>query len=288
MQNRLYLILFCAGLAFACHGDVYVLDAQSREDASHDYFVQLLQFSLDKSTPEYPADKVKIITADTTTQGRNLRLLKEDYIDVLWTGTSQKREQELLPVRIPLFQGMLGYRIAIIHKDNLDSFKSLNEVQLKQKLMCQGAHWPDSDILEFNQYQVVRVARYELMFKMLNQKRCDLFPRAIYEGYAELTRAKSQYPDLVMLDDFLLHYDFPMYFFVNKQNTRLAQQIEFGLRKALKDGSWLEWMKKHPMTAPLFPLTKWQDKRFYRLLNPTLPGETPVDDDLLWLKLNKK
>jgi len=91
-----------------------------------------------------------------------------------------------------------------------------------------------------------------------------------------------------MLDDFLLHYDFPMYFFVNKKNTRLANQIEFGLRKALKDGSWLEWMKQQPMMAPLFPLTKWQDKRYYRLANPTLPSKTPINDDLLWLKLYKK
>jgi len=47
MLNHLFLMLFSAGLAFTCHADIYVLDAQSREDATHDYFVQLLQFSLD-------------------------------------------------------------------------------------------------------------------------------------------------------------------------------------------------------------------------------------------------
>ena len=73
-----------------------------------------------KSTPEYGESSLNIITEKKMTHEKALRLIKIKLIDLSWAGTNNKLEQELLPIRIPLLQGLLGNRVSIIHKKNLN------------------------------------------------------------------------------------------------------------------------------------------------------------------------
>jgi len=284
---RLSLIFVLAFNFSTFANNVKILGAQSAEDISHIYIIKLLQLALDKSDDLYDQKSLHILANAEITQGRSIRLLNDNFVDVHWAGSNIEREKYLLPIRFPLFKGLLGYRVSIIHKDNLKLFQQLTPRKLKKLIACQGAHWPDSDILEFNQYKVMRVPRFDLMFKMVNQKRCDYFPRAIFEGYAELKAAQEQYPDLIMFDEVILHYNFPMYFFINKQNPKLAEQIHYGLQRALSDGSIEEMFRNDITMEYLFPLNKWQSKQFYNLKNPYLPELTPINDPLLWSSLKK-
>jgi hypothetical protein len=129
----------------------------------------------------------------------------------------------------------------------------------------------------------MRITGFEQMWKLLDKKRCDLFPRSIYEGEAELAAAKTDYPNRVLFDNVILYSPFPMYFFFNKQNYKLAEQIEFGLRTALNDGSWQAYMEQHPFTSLIFPLKRWQNELVIEL---TLPTNTLTHDKSLWLKLH--
>jgi len=285
IRLTLILVLVINFSTFA--SNVKILGAQSTEDISHIYIIKLLQLALDKSKHLHGQQSLHILANAEITQGRSIRLLNDNFVDVHWAGSNIEREKYLLPIRFPLFKGLLGYRVSIIYKDNLTLFQKLTPKKLKKLIACQGAHWPDSDILEFNQYKVMRVPRFDLMFKMVNQKRCDYFPRAIFEGYAELKAAQEQYPNLIMFDEVILHYNFPMYFFVNKQNPKLAEQIHYGLQQALNDGSIKEMFRKDITMEYLFPLNKWQSKQFYNLKNPYLPELTPINDPLLWSTLEK-
>ena len=114
------------------------------------------------------------------THERTLNLIRAQMIDLSWAGTSEELEKVLLPIRIPLLKGLLGSRVSIIHKRNLAIFENITEEKLQSLVACQGTDWGDSDILEANDYKVLRVARFDLMFKMLNRARCDYFPRAIF------------------------------------------------------------------------------------------------------------
>ena len=96
--------------------------------------------------------------------------------------TSSKREQNFAPVRIPLYKGILGYRVFLTHKDNLSRFENIDESALKQLVACQGESWPDSSTLEHNGYTVATASRFIQLIKLTHKKRCDYFPRAIYEG----------------------------------------------------------------------------------------------------------
>jgi hypothetical protein len=264
---------------------VSVLAPQSLEDVSHGYFIELLSLILAKSTPKYPVKTVEVLSEGEITHGRTLRLLSSDLIDVFWSGTNIQREKDLLPIRIPIFKGLLGYRVLLIHKSNHKKFIGITKGELQSLVACQGEHWPDSDIFEANHFRVARIARFDLMFKILNQRRCDYFPRSIFEGYAELLSAQRLYPDLMMFDDVILQYDFPMYYFVNRENSELAEQIEYGFNQANSDGSLQELMSRHVVTRGLFPLSQWQNKQYIHLFNNDLPPLTPINDNKLWLRL---
>ncbi len=267
--------------------EIRVVGQQSEEDLGHEYFTQLIKLAVSASTPKYQHKSISIYKLTHTTQGRTVNLLERDVLDVIWTGTNQVRESKFIPIRIPLFMGMLGYRVSLIHQDNYAKFAALLDTpeKLKSLTACQGEHWPDSDILEDNGFNVSRIVNLSSMFKMLAYKRCDYFPRAIFEGYSELDIVKKQFPDLVMFDDLVLHYPFAIYFFVNKNKPELAQQLEYGLRELIKDGRFFELMKKHPFSSKIFPLEKWQDKKFLHLRNLELSENTMLENPELWLKL---
>lgn len=264
---------------------VSILASPYVEDATHHYFVELLRFVIEKSQPEYSPLGINIIKENNVTHEITLHFIRDNLIDLSWAGTSNKLEEELLPIKIPLLKGLLGNRLSIIHKKNLTKFQNITKEQLQNLVACQGNDWGDTDILEANKFSVIRVERFDLMFKMLNRDRCDYFPRAIFEGYNELKVAQKLYPDLMIFDDLILHYKFPLYFFVNKENTQLAEQLTFGLEKAIEDGSFLEFMKNNELTSSLFPLSKWKDKKVFNLPNPFLPKSTPFDNKSLWIEL---
>ena len=285
-----YLFPFCCWLFFAilnvCYAKhVVILGPQSNEDTSHQYFKSLATLAIEKSKEDFPYQRVVTLGGQQTTQGRSIILLKRDFVNLYWSGTNIEREQTLIPIRIPLFKGLLGYRMFIVREDNIDQFSDISPEELKEKVACQGEHWPDSDILEANGYAVLRVTRFDLMFKMLILKRCDYFPRAIFEGYGEFEQAKLTYPNLAVFDDTLLHYPFPIYFFTNEQHPVLAKQIHYGLMKAHEDGSLEALMRNHTSTLNIFPLDKWRNKNYIHLSNDFLPDISDVEHSTLWLKL---
>jgi len=278
--STLFLLLVFAPLQAKT---ITILASPYEENATHQYFVDLLAFALKKSESDYEPIEIEILEEKNITHERTLNLIRAQMIDLSWAGTSEELEKVLLPIRIPLLKGLLGSRVSIIHKRNLAIFENITEEKLQSLVACQGTDWGDSDILEANDYKVLRVARFDLMFKMLNHDRCDYFPRAIFEGYSELAVAQKTNPDLMMFDDVILQYKFPLYFFVHNDNKELAEQIEFGLKKSISDGTFTKFMANNKMSEALFPLKKWKKKKVFVLKNTFLPKLTPLTDSSLWV-----
>lgn len=277
------LIVLLCHPALAESRQIRILGPQSEEDVSQDYFYDLLAAALNKSnTQAYELDK---IDGDSLTQGRSLKLLASDQIDVFWMGTSKERELNYQAIKIPLLKGLLGYRVSIIKRSDLPEFRQMSLDQLQKKLACQGEHWPDTKILKFNRFSVVPVARYEFMFDMVSKGRCDYFPRAIFEGYGELQAAQKRLTNLAMFDDIIFHYPFPIYFFVKQQDKELKRAIKLGLETMIDSGEFVQFMQKHKVTQHLFPLSQWKGKTFLQLKNPYLDSQVDTDNSRYWIKL---
>jgi hypothetical protein len=279
-------LFFVSFFIKVCANDIRILASRGTIDPVYDYYVELTALVLSKNEHLYPKSKLVFIGGEDITQGRSLILLEEGYVDILWSGTNGERELRYLPVRIPLFRGLLGYRVLLINKEDKEKFLQIKTPsELKKLSACQGTHWPDSDILEANGYLVTRVVHFNAMFKMLAKKRCDYFPRAIFEGYAEQKAVMQYLPSVTLIDELILHYNFPVYYFVEKNNTALAERLEKGLMTALADGSFMDLMRTHKVSKHLFPLAQWKDKRYFELSNDVLGSKLSLKNKIFWIDL---
>lgn len=268
--------------------EIKIMGYRSDFDPANKYFIDLSTLVLSKTQHLYPNYSINTINLKRITQGRLFRFIDDGSIDVVWSGTSNMREESYIPIRIPLTKGLLGYRVLLINKDNRETFNQINsEKELKKLVACQGAHWPDSGILEDNGYMVSRIVHYDAMFKMIEKKRCDYFPRALFEGRSELSKLKDKYPNIELVENVLLQYHLPVYFFVNKNKSSLAKRLSEGLHIAINDGSFDEFIKNHELTSFVFPSSKWKNNKFFKLKNYNLPFKTPIENKALWLVLDK-
>ncbi|MFA9218575.1 MAG: substrate-binding periplasmic protein [Sphingomonadaceae bacterium] len=198
------------------------------------YYAAVLDLALKKSgTPYRLQASGQMMVAPRLMQ----QLQDRDGINVCWWPTSPELEQRLLPVRIPIDKGILGWRLFLIRKDDRARFAAIHTLPQLQALVAgQQRDWSDTAILRANGIKVVGAGLYPPMFQMLASGRFHYFPR----GVGEIWNEERQHGGLGLEVEghLALHYPVHTYFFVNKHDTALAQRLEHGLRTALKDGSF--------------------------------------------------
>lgn len=249
-----------------------------------DYFHDLFRHLLDLTEPAFGPVTV-IPVRDKLSQSRLLAELKAGRMDVSWTGTNVEREREALPVRIPIDMGLIGQRVPVIRADRAAEFAKVRNVDdLKRFTACQGAQWPDADVLAAAGLPQVMHVHFDQLYAMLRAGRCDYFAR----GLAEVADEFALYggPELVVFDRLVIAYPMPVYFFVSPARPELARRLETGLRRMLADGSLRRMLSTHPSTRGAFPLERFHNATVIHLRNPTLPPETPLTEPGLWLTVD--
>jgi len=251
------------------------------KNAPQSYYLDVLKLALEKSSYKYGAFELKEQKLEMH-QGRTLNMLeREELVDVVWSMTSIEREQRFNTVYIPILKGLMGYRIGIIRADDQYQFSDIDSLsQLKRVSIGQGIDWPDTEILSSNGFKVTQGAARNLLH-MLKMKRFDFFPRGLHEPWSEIKSNEN----LIVEQKILLKYPAPIYFFVNKNNQKLSQRLEFGLRKAIEDGSFDTLFYSHEMTSDVIQKAKLSKRRLFELNNPLLSDKTKqiLGDETLWL-----
>lgn len=246
-------------------------------DSRLDYPVRLLELALKKSGTHYDIRSYP----RPMPQGAALtRLATGAGVNVVWSMTSKDREEQLLPIRVPIDKGLFGYRIAFVreqHRGIISGVKGLDD--LRAFAAGQGHDWPDTDILQGNGLRVATSTAYEGLFAMLQAGRFDYFPRSILEIWDETALASKQ--QLVVEDKVLLHYPAAIYFFVNKKDAALASAIEAGLHKAMADGSFDTLF--YERFGDVIKRANLRGRVAIALTNPLLPAATPLGRKALWL-----
>jgi len=142
--------------------------------------------------------------------------------------TSVAHEQEALPIRIPLLKGLLGYRVMVVRRADEQKIAAIENLsELKALTAVQGFGWVDVQILEANHFKVEASAWYQSIYKSLAAGYYDYYPRSILEAWSELDQRPN--PALVIDKKHLLYYPTAIYFFVNKNNGKLAERLSYGL-----------------------------------------------------------
>ena len=279
-----FIINFSMTLTACAIEQIRFRSSKIKNSPSHDYLVGLLKIALIKTQSEYGVADV-VFSIDMQQARAEIQLQRGELVDIVSFGSSIERENKLLAIKIPVYQGVLGFRMSIIRKDFEPKFSQIKTLEdLKKYSACQGMHWPDSDILEAAGLKVIRNATYESLFRQVVAKRCDYFPRSVQEGPIEILSKQQNYPELMLYRHLILYYPYPAYFFVNKNNTSLHQRLSKDFDLAIKDGSFERHIRTHVNTKDLFPVSQWINYPTIELNNPLLSPSTDINNPLYWLK----
>lgn len=260
---------------------IRVPKARSEHDVSYQYYLALLRRVLELGAQGRPMPT--IVQTLEMEQGRVVRELSvHRSIDLMWAGVDAEKNQQLRAIPYPLERGLMGFRKFTIHRDLASTLDGVTTLKPLQKLItCQGLAWPDNQILRQAHFRVMTSPVYENLFKQVNARRCDLFPRGLHEGDAELSERQALYPNLQRYQDMMLHYPMAIYFYTRQGDEELALWLETGLREFNARGEHLRFMQSQPLTAHVFPLKKHRSSRWFELENPDL-ASAAVQDRRYW------
>ena len=250
--------------------------AESSSDVRSSYPMALLQ----KCEQQYSDIFTLKPSRVNTQQGRSLRQLEADKdMDVVWALTDQQREEALLPIRIPIDRGLIGWRLLLINSNKQLIFDNVSTAEQLSKLVAgQGHDWPDVDVLKANHFTVASSSTYEGLFHMLAREHIDYFPRAISEVWPEL--ASNAHLGLTVQSKLLIYYPSALYYFVNKKNVWLADTLEKCLSQATEDGSFKALFDEYYLDFILRADLK--NRTIIGLDNPLLPASAPTKDSGYW------
>lgn len=270
-------------------GICFVTNAQAEErlnyfqvDGRYDYRTELLQLALSYSdqSPELIANSKIPVT-------RAMNLMKKGEITgIVSMATSEKREEDLLAIKIPILAGILGMRVFFIHNEDQAQFSAIEDISDLQNLTAGfGEHWADLKILTENGFKVEPVAKYQSLFNMLNAKRFDYFPRGINEIFGEYETQKKSLKNLIIEQGLAIYYSYPVYFFVSNQDEKLASKIRIGLEKSLADGRFKTLFLDHH--HDLLEQLRFEKRRVFHLKNSALPDGAQIKNMHWWFDESK-
>jgi hypothetical protein len=226
--------------------------------------------------------KINLINYDIPKQ-RAIRIMENNqFIDVAVTSVTRHQNRKLLFINFPIHRGLYGWRIALVKKNNQESFAHVNtKAQLKNFRAGQHQNWSDAKIFRYNDMNLILGSNYQGLFSMLNRSRFDYFPRSIFEINNELEKHSNL--DLVIEPYIILHYPTYYAFFVKPQNQELAKDIRFGLEQAKLDGSFDSIFIRH--YGEVIDQLRSEKRKVIHLANPYIPKDILLKNKKFFIDL---
>ncbi len=275
----LFFVLFSSFPVYA-RQDVLVCPLPGRLDQTHDYVLKLLKHSIKITNDKYGPLEIANASYESNSISRRIRQVISGKTDVVWSVTSTKLEKMLIPVRIPLYKGVYGFRLFLIRKDDQARFNNVRTLKDLKPFIFGQAHDSDEiDVLDKAGLIVEKSSTYEGTFKMLAYKRFDCLPKSINEIFAELNQFGKQLINLKIEDNLVLYYHKPVYFFF--KDKKLADRVEAGLELMLKDGSFDDYFNNK--FKDLLVRANISKRKIFRIdISSINPESLPLARKKLW------
>ncbi|MDF3013895.1 MAG: diguanylate cyclase [Cellvibrio sp.] len=272
----LCLFALISSQAFCANKTIRVNDFS---DPNAAYSIKMLKLAIAHSdNPDY---QVEVIKEDLTQARVNEEVRSGGLLDLCWASSDAQIESQLRPIRIPLFKGLLGYRIFIINKNNQARFDKVHAMDdLKKLTIGQGRTWADGRILEANGFKVIKTNKYPSLFYMVEGGRFDGFPRGVHEPFSELEARPTM--ELAVEKNLMVYYQMPFYLFVSPDNQALAKDLETGFERAIANGEFDKVFYGDKAIQDVMQKANMKSRKVFKLDNPLLSKETPIDRKELW------
>ncbi len=263
---------------------VYHRDPGS-DDSRNAYAWRLLGAALDRTRARYGEYVLAPSVVDDERPNAASLLRSEGRISVSVFTPRVEYQGKLVPVRIPIDRGVLGYRVLLIHAGDQAKFEAvLGLDDLKPVSFGALASWVDVAVMRHAGLTVVTGDSFDGLFKMLTARRFDVLSRGAGEVEHELETRGKTLPGIVLEKTLVLHYPLPVYFWFrdDREGRRMAERVRTGLRAMLADGSFdtLFHQEFDPLLAPL----DLAHRRIIELDNPLLPAGEPLEQRDLWYR----
>jgi len=257
--------------------------ADSGNPLDNAYFWRVLRAALDRTLPGY--GKFLLEAGPSMPDRRQIRALarSEPPLTVGLFTASATLSRDLVPVRIPVDRGLLGYRVLLVREAELDRFatvSSLSDLRLFRFGLLPV--WDDAPVMITAGLTVVPGESHDGLFRMLAADRFDAFSRGVTEIQADFDHARVSVPGLAIEPRLLLHYPLPIYFWFSPDETgrRRAARVEAGLRVMAADGALQKLFDEEYGT--LETRLDLAHRRVIELPNLLLDGQDPPDASGLW------
>ena len=280
MQLIKILLFVGLGISINTYSDT-TINLLSRDDQNAQYAIGAIKLGLEKA--QFPFQLA--INHVKFSEERFRQDAQDGIVDIIWSAANQTLEEKLIPIRVSLYKGLLGYRIFMVHKNNKNIFANVHTLQDLQKFSFgQGRVWPDTLILRANGLKV-ETSTYEGLFLMLDGSRFDAFPRAIFEPWSEIEARPNL--NLAVDENIVLAYKMPFYLYVSPKNPDLAIALEKGLAMAVADGSFDRYFYSDPSIKKALQISDIKKRRLIELKNPNLSAKPPINDSELSLDISQ-
>lgn len=243
---------------------------------SLNYKGEVLALILEKSKSKYGPFVMLPGTQQAWSQRRAYNELEHGDLDLMASQTSIEREKSSLPVRYCLYKGLLGIRIGMGAPGIVEEMNRVTtRQQLNQVKLGQVSDWPDYAIQTAAGLQVTSLTSVESSIPRLRLGTFELLPL----GVVEVEPIAKRY-NLKTVSTWAIAYPTAYYFFVSRKRPELAQRLEYGFEQAIKDQSFDRLFAKR--IEPLIASSKLENRQLFRIPNPLLPPETPMQRKGLW------
>lgn len=272
--------IFSSDKAFA-EDVVYMSRPSSDTDLRRDYHYALIEKILKATESDYGHYRIVVNAASCSRKREMHQLIDGKYINVSMVPATQEWEDKVLPIRIPILKGILGYKLFLVKKDKLYLFKkNINMDSLKAMKAGLGSQWTTAKIMTDAGFHAVTTSNYECLFKMLLAERFDYFPRGVNEIYGELEARPFLADEVVVEPTRAMYFPSPVYIFVSPKSPDLAKRIEEGFKRIIADKSFdklfLKLQKQNLCRANL------KSRAIFKMKNPLLTSQTPLNNKTMW------
>ena len=279
-----WLMIFVVTTVFAKEMVYIYHKPESRDDVRYNYHWEVLRAALEKTKKDYGTYTMKPSKRMMNEKRQVAELKKGNKLTIMIRAASQEHERMFTPVRIPLDKGLIGYRVFLIHKEDQPKYSAIKTLdELKKLSVGQGSGWSDVKVWRANGFNVIEGSSYQGLFGMVLRKRFDFFSRGIVEIIGEYEQRKNKMPNLHIEETIAVYYPWPFYFYFPKseQGRKLAIRVEEGLLALFEDKKTFDpiFFKYHGEALKRHNL---KSRKIFRIKNPLLTPETPLNDKRLW------
>jgi len=200
-----------------------------------------LRLALSAAPAPWNAMEVQSAGEEAITQGRVELMLQKGLIDVAAFGVTAQRIETLRPIRFDLLKGLIGLRFLVVRREASERLARLSDQQVLHKLHYgTQQQWADVAIMQANGVQLELASTAQRLYPMLAAGRFDALARGANEVLTELKANQELATQLAIEPAHALYYDYPIWFWVRRDNEALARAIEAGLQNVLRNGAFRE------------------------------------------------